>query len=64
MARMTPPDPLAVLKSIPSAEITAVRMVGSYAIAFTWADGHSAGIYTWGYLRELSELPNVQDQRV
>ena len=27
-----------------------IRPVGSYAIQIEWADGHSAGIYTWDYL--------------
>ncbi len=26
--------------------------VGSYALQFTWGDGHSTGIYTWQYLYE------------
>ncbi len=29
--------------------------VGNYAVRFFWGDGHSAGIYTWRYLRELEE---------
>lgn len=28
--------------------------VGQYAIGLRWADGHSSGIYTFGYLRELA----------
>jgi DUF971 family protein len=27
--------------------------VGTYALGFQWADGHSAGIYNWNYLRLL-----------
>ncbi len=30
-----------------------VSMVGGYGVQFNWADGHSFGIYDWGYLREL-----------
>ncbi len=48
------PNPLAVLSKRPSAELADVRMVGTYAIAFTWADGHHAGIYSWEYLRSLN----------
>jgi DUF971 family protein len=33
--------------------ITSVAPVGSYAISIEWGDGHSAGIYNWGYLRRL-----------
>ena len=29
------------------------ELVGNYAIRFTFSDGHSAGIYTWEYLRSL-----------
>lgn len=47
--------PLHVLGKIPSTEIANLRMVGSYAISIDWSDGHSAGIYTWEYLRELAE---------
>lgn len=30
-----------------------IQLVGGYAIQISWDDGHSAGIYTWGYLRRL-----------
>jgi DUF971 family protein len=48
-------NPLAVLKAIPSAELTDVRLTGRYAVALTWADGHSAGIYSWPFLRSLAD---------
>jgi DUF971 family protein len=32
-------------------------LVGGYAIQLFWADGHSSGIYSFSYLRRLSELP-------
>jgi DUF971 family protein len=31
--------------------------VGQYAIGLRWADGHSSGIYTFRYLRELGDAP-------
>lgn len=34
---------------------TAIHYVGQYALQFMWSDGHSAGIYTFEYLREMSE---------
>ena len=55
-----PADPLAVLDKVPSEEITDVRLVGSYALNFTWGDGHSAGIYTWDYLTALADDPRVE----
>ncbi|MDM8519758.1 DUF971 domain-containing protein [Anaerolineales bacterium HSG6] len=30
------------------------QMVGNYALQFFWADGHSAGIYTFKFLRKIS----------
>lgn len=30
--------------------IEKVNPVGSYAISFTWGDGHDHGIYTWAFL--------------
>ena len=40
--------------SIPSTlERISVAPVGNYALAFAWSDGHSTGIYTFDYLREL-----------
>jgi DUF971 family protein len=37
--------------------ITAVgaELVGNYAIRIDWVDGHSSGIYTFNFLRELAE---------
>ena len=32
-------------------QIRQVKPVGTYAIAFTWGDGHDHGIYTWPFLR-------------
>ena len=29
-----------------------VQAVGSYALQFSWSDGHATGIYTWDYLRQ------------
>ena len=32
-----------------------LSLVGRYAINFRWSDGHDTGIYSFRYLRELSE---------
>lgn len=32
------------------------ELVGNYALRIDWVDGHSAGIYTFRYLRELEEV--------
>ena len=34
-------------------QISGAHLVGNYALSFVWADGHEAGIYTWGLLRAL-----------
>lgn len=33
--------------------LTSVNPVGRYALHFVFSDGHSTGIYTWEYLRQL-----------
>ncbi len=45
--------------------LTAVsaELVGNYAIRFEFSDGHSTGIYSWAYLREIEpgSKPRSQD---
>jgi DUF971 family protein len=36
-------------------KIAAVEAVGHYAIRIVFDDKHDSGIYSWAYLRELSE---------
>jgi DUF971 family protein len=40
-----------------AADVRATRyqMVGLYAVAFAWSDGHSTGIYPYDYLLERCE---------
>jgi DUF971 family protein len=33
--------------------ITNVQLVGNYALQLEWSDGHTHGLYTWSYLREM-----------
>ena len=41
-------------KTIPGRyELTGIQPVGSYAIQFTWGDGHNTGIYTYELLLQL-----------
>ena len=35
--------------------LTDVKAVGHYALQLVFDDGHDTGIYSWDYLRELSE---------
>lgn len=39
-------------------EITDAEIVGRYALAFGWSDGHRTGIYSFRYLRELADAKN------
>ena len=44
------------LKLAPNTQLASLGYVGNYAIQPRWGDGHSAGLYTWNYLRELAGL--------
>ncbi|MFK7960358.1 MAG: DUF971 domain-containing protein [Phycisphaerales bacterium] len=49
-------NPLTILPSGPAAgPLTALdaELIGNYAIRIRFSDGHSTGIYTWGYLRSI-----------
>ncbi|MXW07080.1 MAG: DUF971 domain-containing protein [Gammaproteobacteria bacterium] len=35
--------------------INSIEPIGNYAIRIVFSDGHDSGIYSWSYLRELSE---------
>ena len=41
----------------PPAKPASAHAVGRYAIQFNWLDGHSAGIYSWEYLRKSCQCP-------
>jgi len=56
-------DPFRVLPSQllnPNSDLAGVEPVGRYGIRFRWGDGHDTGIYTYDYLRELADLPEVR----
>ncbi len=44
-------DPLQVP---PDVSIDGIERLGNYAVAFTWSDGHTTGIYSWEYLKKLA----------
>ena len=57
-------DPnLIELKPARSYEVRDLQVVGNYALQFFWSDGHSAGIYTWAYLRRICPCPMCQAER-
>ena len=37
-------------------ELESIAPVGNYALQLTWGDHHDAGIYSFRYLRSLSDL--------
>ena len=45
------------------AKPTAASPVGKYALSFTWNDGHTAGIYSWDYLREMCQCAECKAMR-
>jgi ATP-binding protein involved in chromosome partitioning len=47
------------------ADITAehIELVGQYAIAIRWSDGHETGIYNFRTLRERCPCPECQKRR-
>lgn len=44
-------------------ELSQVEGVGNYALSFTWADGHSTGIYTFRLLRGLCPCEDCGGER-
>ena len=47
-----------------SVELSGIEAVGRYALSFTWADGHTAGIYTYAYLREICPCPACSSRKL
>src|SRR2546423_2649 len=52
-------NPLRILKSAPDQPVQPMSVVkaekvGNYAIRLEWSDGHSTGIYSFTYLREIA----------
>ena len=43
--------------------LTDIQLVGQYAIAPTWADGHHTGFYTFARLREACPCPEDTARR-
>lgn len=48
-------NPLTVLPRATGAaiEATGAELVGNYAIRISFSDGHTTGLYSWGYLRSI-----------
>ncbi len=52
---------LPMLKSVKTYELVSFHWVGHYAIQFTWADRHDAGIYTLALLKALGAPDESED---
>jgi ATP-binding protein involved in chromosome partitioning len=39
--------------------VEALQTCGNYAVAFSWSDGHTTGIYSWDYLKVLTQRPDL-----
>ena len=50
-----PPNPLPMYK--PAPRLTNAESVGRYAVRLFWTDGHSTGLYSFDYLREICPCP-------
>jgi len=57
------PNPLQILTP-GKYNLKAAEVIGNYAFALTWADGHNTGIYAFDYLKKICEEykkePSVQ----
>ena len=42
-------------RQFPGVGVTGFHRVGNYAVSLVFSDGHTSGIYSWDYLRRLSE---------
>lgn len=55
-----PRDPLKLVAA-PNYDLVEFKYAGNYAVQLVWGDGHSFGIYTWAYLKELAEKQVAQN---
>lgn len=39
-----------------SFQVVGTERIGSYALAFTWGDGHRTGIYSWDTIQTLAGI--------
>ena len=52
-------DPFHILPShdfFENLHLVDIQQVGRYAVRLVWSDGHRTGIYTFQFLRELSDV--------
>lgn len=47
-----------------SLELADIGEVGSYAVSLRWGDGHSTGIYSFRFLKELGALATMSAEQL
>lgn len=53
-------DPAAVGADVRALDL---KLVGAYAVHFSWSDGHATGIYPWEYLLAICPCPDCTARR-
>jgi DUF971 family protein len=59
----TEADPLPIFGKGPI-KATGAEQIGHYAIQFRWNDGHSSGIYSFDYLRQICPCEDCQKRKL
>ena len=49
------PSQRVVVKGKQNVRIVDLKPIGNYAIQIVFDDGHNTGLFTWDYIRELSQ---------
>ncbi|MBA3972717.1 MAG: hypothetical protein C0504_00710 [Candidatus Solibacter sp.] len=60
-AQTDPSNPFPMFK--PAIKMDSIEEVGSYAVRVHWNDGHSAGIYSFTYLRSMCPCQECEEER-
>src|SRR3989338_1141065 len=58
--RANPDDFKMISSETPELKALAIEPVGNYAVQLQWNDGHTAGIYTFDFLRKLCPCASCQ----
>jgi len=53
-------DPATVPEDVRALDL---KLVGGYAVHFTWSDGHATGIYPWEYLLAICPCEECEARR-
>lgn len=56
--------PRKIRNEIGAFDLVELKVVGNYALAFSWANGHNTGIYPWEKIREIFERYSLSDEQL